>query len=289
MKVAVLGATGKTGRPLVARLCGDGCATVALGRSGARLARLDERAARRVTDLTDAEALRGALADADAVVSLAHARFTAALLDALPSRCERLVLTGSVRKYTALRDPAAEAVRAGEAAFLGSGRAGVMLHPSMIYGAPDDRNIGRVLRVLRRWPAALPIVVPLPHSGRHTVQPVFVDDVVGALVGALTKPQAVGASIDVVGPEPITYAHMVEACAAALGRRATVVPFPGAGALLSLAALAGLRTSFDANELRRATESKRFDPAPMLERLGVSPRPFESGVREKLAREAAAG
>jgi nucleoside-diphosphate-sugar epimerase len=288
MKVAVLGATSKTGRPLLARLCDDGHAVFALGRSAARLAGLDSRAVPRRVDLTDAEGLRAALADADTIVSLAHARFTAGLLEAAPSRCERLVLTGSVRKYSALHDPAAEAVRAGEAAFLASGRTGVMLHPSMIYGAPEDRNVGRVLRLLRRWPAALPIVVPLPQAGRATVQPVFVDDVVAAVVGALTRAEAVGSSVDVVGPHPISYAQMIETCADALGRRATVIPFPGAAALVSLAGLAGIRLPFDAAELRRAGESKRFDPAPMHERLGVSPRPFDVGVREKLAREAAA-
>ena len=286
MKVAVLGATAKTGRPLVARLCDDGHTVVALGRAAERLAHLDARAAARVADLTDAEGLRAALADVDAVVSLAHARYATALLEALPSRCERLVLTGSVRKYSTLDDPAAEAVRAGEAAFLDSGRRGVMLHPSMIYGAPDDRNVGRVLNVLRRWPARLPIVVPLPRSGRHTVQPVFVDDVVAALLGALTRADAVGPSIDVVGPHPITYAHMIEACAAALGRRAAVVPFPGGAALLAAAQASGVRLPFEAAELRRATESKRFDPVPMQRRLGVTPRSFEDGVREKLAREA---
>jgi hypothetical protein len=81
---------------------------------------------------------------------------------------------------------------------------------------------------------------------------------------------------------------MIETCAAALGRRSTVIGFPGAAALVSVAALAGLRLPFDAAELRRAGESKRFDPTPMRERLGVSPRPFDVGVREKLAREAAA-
>lgn len=288
MRIAVLGATSKTGRPLVARLCEDGHAVVALGRTAARLSHVDPRATPRNADLADAAGLQGALADAEAVVSVAHARFTAALLAALPARCERLVLTGSVRKYTALPDPAAEAVRAGEAAFLASGRRGVMLHPSMIYGAPDDRNVGRIVRLLRRWPAALPILVPLPQAGRHTMQPVFVDDVVAAILGALTRAEAQGSSIDVVGPHPITYARMVEACAAALGRRATVLPFPGAAALVAAAALVGLRPPFDAAELRRAAESKRFDPAPMRERLGVTPRPFEAGVREKLAREAAA-
>ncbi len=46
MKIAVLGATGKTGRYLVARLCEHGHAITAIDRSEVRLARLDPQAAR---------------------------------------------------------------------------------------------------------------------------------------------------------------------------------------------------------------------------------------------------
>ena len=59
----------------------------------------------------------------------------------------------------------------------------------------------------------------------------------------------------------------------------------GAAAFLAVAQAAGVRLPFKPAELRRATESKRFDPAPMQRRLGVTPRSFEDGVREKLARE----
>ena len=43
MTVGVIGATGPTGRALVARLCEAGSRVVAVGRSAARLAELDPR------------------------------------------------------------------------------------------------------------------------------------------------------------------------------------------------------------------------------------------------------
>lgn len=286
MTVAVLGASGKTGRYLVAALCAAGHETIALGRSAERLAAVDDRAERRLADIEDAVGLRTALADARRVVSLAHARFAAQVLAALPDGCERVVLTGSTRRFSTLPDPAADAVRAGEAAFLASGRPGVMLHPSMIYGAPDDRNVNRILRLVRRWPRRAPIVLPLPDGGRHTVQPIFVDDVVAGFTAALARPEAPGDSIVLAGPEPISYERMVRACGAALGRRIHILPVPVA----ALAAIArgaraiGLAVPFDAAELGRAAEDKRFNIAPMTERLGVVPRPFEAGLSAKLDR-----
>ncbi len=285
MIVALLGATSKTGRYVTQRLCERGHTVRALGRDLSRLAQLDTRAAKLVVDLDQPATLSDALMGVDVVASLAHARFTAAVLAAAPPSC-RLVLTGSLRKHTRLADPAAEAVRHGESQFLASGRAGVMLHPSMIYGAPEERNVGRILRFLRRWPAIVPVPVPLPDGGSHTVQPVFVDDMVAAFVAAVETPAADGPSITVAGPTPITYRAMVETCAHALGRRIVVLPVP-VGPLSRAASLAqacGLRVPFNAAELTRASEDKAFAIDDMVQRLSVTPRSFADGVRLKLER-----
>ena len=288
MRIAVLGATGKTGRYLVACLCERGHAVEAVGRDPGRLAGLDARARRIEADIEDPGALEAALAPARCVVNLAHARHTGAVLAALPADCERLVNVGSTRAFSALTDPAAEAVREGERAFAESGRPGVMLHPNMIYGTPEDRNVSRLLRLLARWPRWLPLVVPLPAGGRHTVQPIFVDDMVAALVGAIERAEALGPPVVVAGPEPITYAAMVRAVASALGRRAHIVGLPTA-ALSTLAGIAaglGVRPPFDAAELRRAGEDKHHEVREMFARLGVTPRPFAAGLAERLARDA---
>lgn len=280
MRVAILGATGKTGRYLVLRLCADGHAVVAIGRSPARLATLDPRAETAIADLERPATLAPVLAGAACVVSLAHARFTEALLAALPASCGRVVLTGSTRGFSALPDAAADAVRAGAAAFAASGRTGVMLHPSMIYGAPEERNVNRVLALIRRWPRWLPLLLPLPDGGRHRVQPVFVDDVVAAFAAAITGAEACGPPIVLAGPAPIAYAHLVRACAGSLGRRAHILPLPVA-LLVGLARVLrglGLSPPFGPEELRRAAEDKDFDVTPMRRRLGVSPRPFEDGL-----------
>lgn len=280
MKIALLGATSKTGRYVVPVLCDHGHAVTAIGRDQAKLDGLDRRARTAVADIADAPSLRAALAGADCVASLAHARHTAEILAALPESCRRVVLTGSVRKFTALPDAAADAVRAGEALLLRSGRPGVMLHPSMIYGAPEERNINRILALLARFPAGLPIPVPLPDGGRHTVQPVFVDDMVAAMVGAIERPEAEGPPIIVAGPRPITYREMVERCAAATGRRVLIVPLPLASIKsgLAVAERLGIPLPFSALELTRATENKAFDVNDLRERLGVQPRAFEDGL-----------
>jgi nucleoside-diphosphate-sugar epimerase len=188
---------------------------------------------------------------------------------------------GSVRRYLAIPDRDGAEIAAGEAALLASGRAGVMLHASMIFGAPDDGNVSRVLGVQRRWPAALPIVLPLPDGGRRLVQPILIDDVVASVVAAIEHPASDGPPIVLAGAQPLPYRDMIRHCAAALGRRALVLPVPVA-VLSGLAAVAsgiGARLPLNAAELRRAGEDKRFDVGPMIARLGVTPRDFAAALR----------
>jgi len=279
--IAVLGATGKTGRYLVDRLCADGREVVAIGRDQAKLDSLDSAARTVAADFTRPVSIARVLVGASHVVSCAHAQFTKVLLDCLPSSLERLVLTGSARRFSRIPNAAADAVRAGEAAFLSSGVPGVMLHPTMIYGAPDDRNVNRLLHLVQQR-----AVLPLPNGGRAMLQPVFVDDMVAALAAAVERPTAPGASLVVAGPEPLSYAAMVRACARAVDRPVTIVPVPGfmlaAGA--RLAAMASFNPPFDGDEIRRACEDKSFDISALRNRLGISPRGFDEGLRLKLER-----
>jgi nucleoside-diphosphate-sugar epimerase len=286
MTTAVVGATSKTGRYLVARLAAEGFRVIAIGRNAERLAALDPKAERRIADFEQPGTMRAALAKADQVVSLAHAAFTATLLAALPASCERVVLTGSMRRYSKLPDPAGEAVAEGEAAFTASGLPGVMLHPGLIYGPPEERNVNRIVRYVKRWPKGAPVPFPLPAGGRATIQPIFIDDLIEAFIGALTRDEALGDPVVVGGSEPIAYRDFVAACAHALGRRTLVIPLPVGliAPLGSLARACGLRAAPTRAELLRMTEDKAFDVTPMCDRLGITPRPFEDGLALKIER-----
>lgn len=227
MTIAVLGASGKTGRHLVARLVADGHQVVAVGRSAERLARfIGTDVERRVAAFEDGTLLRAALVNIRIVVNTAEARFADALLAALPSSCRRVVQMGTMRRFLAEPDePGLFAARA-EKIVANCGVPALVIHPGMIYGHDDDQNVERVLAVMRRWPRALPMVLPLPDGGRHMVQPIFIDDLVDALVAAVTRPDAPGAPIAAPGPA-LSYAEMMKLCATVAGRRLRLINVPG--------------------------------------------------------------
>ncbi len=285
-QVHIIGASGRSGAALVRALLARGIPVQPVVRDP-RQWRAVAPAAQpllaeaKLADLSDGFALRRALAGATRIVSTAHARTTEWLLAEAPAEA-RVVLLGSTRRFTRWLDAHGEGVLRGEIFFRGSGRPGVMLHPTMIYGAEGEDNVRRLAALLRKLP-----LVPLPGGGRALVQPIHQDDLSLAILAALDVPWREPATLVVAGPEPVPYEKFVRAVAAAAGLRPPrVVPVPAAllMALAPLSRLPGLRR-VSAEEIRRLGEDKAFDIGPMLATLGVRPISLEQGLARTFARQ----
>jgi nucleoside-diphosphate-sugar epimerase len=188
----------------------------------------------------------------------------------------RLVLLGSTRKFTRWPDAHGNGVLAGEAAFLSSGRAGVMLHPTMIYGALGEDNVQRLAALLRRLP-----VLPLPAGGRSLVQPIHQSDVTRAILAAVEHPWSRPETMVIAGPEPVTYVDFIREVARASGARPPRTLTVPARPLIALAALTRLLPgvpTIEGAEIRRLLEDKAFDIGPMRSVLGLTPMPLRAGL-----------
>ncbi|WP_338662169.1 NmrA family NAD(P)-binding protein [Pararoseomonas sp. SCSIO 73927] len=272
--VAVIGASGRSGSALCRALGERGIPYRPVVRDAAKWAATGLPGEPAIADLGDAPALRAALAGASRVASCAHARHAPEIL---ASCAAPVVLLGSTRRYSRWRDEHGDGVRAGEAALLESGRPGAILHPTMIYGAQGEDNVQRLAALMRRLPVA-----PLPSGGRFLVQPIHQGDVTRSVIAALRRNWDGPRAITIAGPAPLPYADFVRAvCRAAGFRPPPVVPLPLAP-LVAAAPLLRLVPGLPrvrAEELRRLTEDKAFDIAPMLAELGVEP----IGLKEGLA------
>jgi nucleoside-diphosphate-sugar epimerase len=273
--VHVIGASGRSGVALCRALTADGIAVVPVVRDSAKWRAGGTGVAPLVADLTDAPALRSALRGATRVVNCAHARFAPAVLAAGRAGA-RYVFLGSTRKFTRWPDAHGSGVLAGEAAFLASGRAGVMLHPTMIYGALGEDNVQRLAALLRRLP-----IVPLPGGGRALVQPIHQDDLTCCIQAALATAWERPHSVVVAGPSPLPYADFVRAVALAAGLAAPRIISIPAWPMMAMAALTAvlpLVPTVRPAEIRRLLEDKAFDIAPMIAALGVHPMTLADGL-----------
>ena len=203
------------------------------------------------------------------------------MLAAAPAEA-RFVFLGSTRKFTRWPDAHGNGVLAGEAAFLASGRSGVMLHPTMIYGAQGEDNVQRLAALLRRLP-----FVPLPGGGTALVQPIHQDDVTRAICAALQRDWGGPHALVIAGPTPLPYADFVRAVAAAAGLRAAADRRAAAGPLMALARL------LPVHSVPAAGPSRRDPPAdgrqelstcdPMIGTLGFTPMSLHEGLARTFA------
>jgi len=276
VQVHIIGASGRTGAALCRALHADDLPFVPVVRDAAKWQAHAIDVAPRMADLANAAALHTALHGATHVVCCAHARFAAAVIAAAPADA-RFVFLGSTRKFTRWPDAHATGVLEGEAVFLASRRSGVMLHPTMIYGAEGEDNVQRLATLLRRLP-----FVPLPARGKALVQPVHQDDLVMVIRRTLAREWVGPQAIVVAGPKATSYADFVRAVAVAAGLPPPrLVSFPG-WVLIAAATLLQhmpLLPRVTPAEVRRLMEDKAFDIMPMIAALGVPPMPLEEGLR----------
>lgn len=273
--VHVIAATGRSGLVLVRSLLADGIPVVPVVRDPAKWQAAGFSLPARCADLRAPGALRDALCDASRIVSCAHARHAAAII-AAAAPAASLVLLGSTRKFTRWPDSHGNGVIAGEAALLASGRNGVMLHPTMIYGAQGEDNVQRLAALVRRLR-----VLPLPGGGRFLVQPIHVSDVTKAIRSALVRDWDGPRTMVIAGPRAVRYADFICAVARASGaRQPLLVPFPAAP-LIAVARLTRYVPGLPAirpEEIRRLMEDKAFDISGMRAILGLDPVPLAEGL-----------
>ena len=294
MRLLVTGGSGFLGGYVLAEAARRGHSCVALARSPAAARTVRARGAAPLTgDLDHRSALAGLFASAgcDALLNLASLGFghaPAIVGAAVGAGLDRAVFISTTAVTTAL--PArSKAVRlAAEQAVRSSGLKAAILRPTMIYGAPGDRNLCRLLTALARAgrsPALgalrVPLLLPVPGGGGRLQQPVHVADLAGAVLTAVERPETAGRGYDVAGPEPLTLAELLRAAAAAVGCPVHLMPVP-------LAPVIALARGYErvcrkprirAEQWARLAEDKAFPIDAAARDLAYRPRAFDEGIR----------
>ncbi len=222
MKVAVVGATGKTGGAVASRMLDRGHQVRALVRDPGRAQHLAERGAEiSVFDLSDEEKTRAALAGTEGVYycspqamgqedpfSVERSWGRNVLAGAKATGVKHLVFLSIQGPETAPGVEALETKRMLEKDLAASGLPYTILRANMFMDNPewlahDELRAGRF-----SWPL----------SPTALVQPVTVSDIAEVAAQALESGPR-NRSFDVLGPEPLTMPQMVEIMGQALGHR----------------------------------------------------------------------
>jgi uncharacterized protein YbjT (DUF2867 family) len=95
------------------------------------------------------------------------------------------------------------------------------LRPSVIWGPGDE-----FANTFARLAPFSPIIYPIVGDGQARFQPVWVEDVVSCIVGALDDPGTIGKEYELGGPEVLTLEGIERRTLAAVGARRTMVHVP---------------------------------------------------------------
>jgi uncharacterized protein YbjT (DUF2867 family) len=281
VRVALSGATGFTGRRVVAELLRRGHEVRALVRPPSARRNLPAALATVEGDMADSHALARLLRETDAYVHVASLGFghADAVVDAVESAGVRRAIFFSSTSLFTLLPAASKGVRqAAEDRVRRMAGGWTILRPTMIYGDAGDRNLSRLIRFVARSP-----VVPLPGGGQALVQPVHVEDLGRAAVDALASDTTVRREYALPGADAAPLRQLIDHVARELGRRPLVVSLP----IRPMAALAGawsrlgLPPRVSAEQVLRLAEDKAFSYEHARRDWGYSPR----GWREGLATE----
>jgi len=245
MKVLVTGGSGFVGAHLVPRLQSEGFEVSVLARDRAR----SPRGATFVQgDIADARSLSGALQGVDAVVHLVaiitergsqtferiNLGATLNLLDAMRERgVERLVHLSALGAGPDPRFPYLRSKWQAEEAVRASDRAFTILRPSVLHG--EGAGFFRPIVWTMRWAP----VYPMPTGGRTRFSPLWISDLASCVVACL-RGDAIGATLDLGGPEVMTFSDIVRLVMETLGKRRRIVDVP-LWAARPFAAIQGLR------------------------------------------------
>ena len=290
MKAAVLGATGFIGRSLVPLLAQQ-MDVVAVSRGGD--APTTERVRAVAADATDARSLERALDGATVVYYLVHSLGESDFSD---------------RDRRAATNVAEEAARAGVTQLVFLGGLGDD-DPSLSAHLRSRAETARVLAagdvpvttlraavVVGRGSAAFETIVSLvdrlpvmiaPRWVGTPTQPIALDDVVAYLRDVAGKPETLGETYDLGGPEVLTYRTMIERIGALRGRTPRIVEVPVLSPRLSSYWL-HLVTPVRAGVARPLVEGLRNPTVARDDRIRhLCPReltPFDVAARAALAR-----
>lgn len=289
-QILVTGATGFVGRHVAAALCSRGEDVRAASRNPAK-ARLDQPSYRWVeADLQREETLRLALAGCDAAVFLVHsigeenyARREAAGAKAFARAAaeagvNRIVYLGGVMPTAAKSTHLASRCRTGE--ILRAGRVPTTeLRAGMVIGQ-GSASWQIVSRLAERLP-----MIPLPTwLARHS-WPVGIQDVVRAIVSALSLTGEGHGCYDLPGPERVSHRELMERAGLALGQVRPMVEVPFVTPRLAACGVSVL-TGVEHRLVRELLQSIRVDLDPsgssFWERIGDAPRPLDRVIREAL-------
>lgn len=293
MNVAVTGGTGFVGRNLVDRLGAEEHNVTVLTHQASGKGVLSDKVRFVPGSIDEVESLRAAFDGADAVYHL-----VGIIAETKTKTFEKTVVKGTanvveacqksgVKKliYLSAMGTSADAPSRyhrtkylAEQAVAASGLEYVIYRPSVIYGAGDG-FVSMLVKMITSAP-----MTPVVGNGKYKLQPVYIDDVISAMVQGLTSDRAANQIVELGGPDELEYLEILSIIKKVLGKSRMNFHIPlwvmkkVASVLEKLIKPAPITR----DQLAMMEMGNTGDISRMKEFFSIDPVPFEKGLRRYL-------
>ena len=280
-RVLITGGTGFLGRATVRRFVENGYAVRVLTR-GSWPFDANPRLERANGSMTNVHALEDAVSGCTIVVHLAAKKSderdsVAVNADGTRLLCEcakragvkKIIYVSTQSAALRKRGSYGETKLMGETIVRDSGLAFVILRPSLVYGDSDAGVFSTIEKL-----SSLPFV-PIFGDGKAVFRPIHVEDVATSIMAATTEENAIGKTLDLGGPDAVTFDDLVRRVQASRGLKRRIVHLPVWLGLLGASVLAALpRPPITRSNVLGGLESPPMDVLFTQDVLKFSPRPF---------------
>ena len=292
--ILVTGSTGFVGSHLVHGLTKAGHRVRALVRKGSPVDRIrGEGVETAVGDVGDPESLARAVSGCEAVIHLVgiiqpgpdytfesiHVEGTRNVLEAAKAaggvkhfiyQSALGTRKGAVSEYHKTKHVAEELTK-------GSGLNYTITRPSIIFGKGDGFT-ARLAQVIKLMP-----VVPVIGPGKGKLQPIYIEDLVEVFVKVVLNPAYYGRTLELGGPEQLTFDEVVEELKAALKSRKPTLHVP----ICMVRPMASVMEKVlphppVTNDQLTMLEEDNICSMKDLDELGIKPVRFRDGLRRFL-------
>lgn len=291
--ILVTGATGFLGSHLVKALLEKGYKVRALVRDIERGHRLKSRGVELVKgDMTDPESLKEATKGIETVINLVG-------IISGGEKVYRAVHTGGTRNLAkaaeangakrfiyisangASKDGATAYFRTkweAEEEVRKSGLEYTIFRPSVLFG-PNDAFVNQLAFGMRIAP-----LFPVFGSGEYKLQPLFVTDLVQCMIKSVTEAKALNQTIEMGGPDAMTFNEIVDAVAETLGKRVYKIHIPLSPVKLAARLMGKVlkKPPVSIDQLIMMEQGNVCDITRMKDIFGIEPIPFKEGIRTYL-------
>jgi NADH dehydrogenase len=239
-----------------------------------------------ISSLDDPRGLKSAMADVDTVFHLAGAEHQGASRDLLKTDIqgtqavveaaaqagvERFIYLSHLGADRASAFPVMKSKAIAEEHIRRSGIPYTIMRSGIVFGPGDSFTVG-----LAQMLNAIPWMFLVPGDGRSLVQPLWVEDLATCLAWAIEDPLTVDQTLEVGGPEHITFLESVQAIMQTLGVRRSLVsvrpPYLRAFTVLLEHILPGFPVSVFWLDYLAANHTCALDTVPRL--FGLMPSRF---------------